>query len=281
MRSPPGRQRSPSRVKPEASTPFSGRLEVAADHHAVARVAEREREHAAGRGRGNRRGLDLPGQPAVTRVEHPRRAAAAREPGVAPAGDQARAAGGERELARDGRRHAAVRQHVPAAAAVVGRRDAELAVDRVAEREAATAALVEVHAVVERVRVVVDEREPPAAAAVGRAVDPRRVALADRHHARAAVALRLDVAEQQPGRVGRRDVLPRAAAVGRAQHLAVAASDPRGVAVDRVEPAVLLVGPGRDRLPARRLVVGERRRGQRERQDETQDDSPAHCKPPA
>ena len=137
-----------------------------------------------------------------------------------------------------------VREHVPAAAAVVGREDAELAADRVAEREAAPAAVEEVHAVVERGRIVVDEREPPAAAAVGGACRsatrrPRRSTARSRG-ARLAPRRRGTAARRVSG--GETSCHVRAA-VGRPQHLAVAAADPRDALVDRVEPAVLLVEP--------------------------------------
>jgi hypothetical protein len=205
-------------------------------------------------------------------MEHAGGAAAAGEPGVAPARHQARAAGRERELAGHRGRHPRVGEHMPAAAAVVGRGDPELAADGVAQREPVATARIEGHAVVERGRVVVDERGDPAAAAVEGRVDARGVALADRQHAGAVRALRLDVAEQQPGAARRRDVLPRPAAVDRPQHLPGAATDPGDARAHGVEPAELLGRAGRHGLPSE--AVGSGRRREHGEQDDRED--PAH-----
>ena len=106
----------------------------------------------------------------------------------------------------------------PRAAGVVGGEDPELAVDRVAHRQPVPAAGVERHAVVERRGVVVDEGRVPGRAAVGGAVDPRRVARADRED-HGATALRASTSRNgQALGAGGADVCPGPAAVGRAEH---------------------------------------------------------------
>ena len=61
-----------------------------------------------------------------------------------------------------------------------------------------------------------------------------------------------------------------------AQDLAVAAADPRDALVDGIEPAVLLVGAGRHRLPAPLSIVGRGRGGQQEGEDEDHEGCSAH-----
>ena len=80
----------------------------------------------------------------------------------------------------------------------------------------------------------------------------------------------LDVAEHQAGDAGRTDLVPGGAAVGGAPHAGVAAvralaGQPRGVAVDRVEPAEALAGVEHRLAPRRRRSrTGVGRRGEQE-----------------
>ena len=254
MRSPPGRQVAPpSRVKPDAFAPFVGRGEVAADDHASRGLRKASENTPPAGGGGDRRVGDRPGAAAVARVEHARGAAAGGEPGVAARWSRGRCRW-RRTRTRPRRRPACRRS---AARASCGRQSSVAARRNLPSTGSLSAsprraAGEEGHAVVEGARVVVDERGRPGAAAVEGRVDPRlgrprRSTARSRADALAASTSR----NSRPGAAGRGDVLPGAPAVGRAQHLAGAAADPRDARADAVEAAVLLVGAGGDGHPAR------------------------------
>ena len=200
------------------------------------------------------RGLDdVPGSATVRRVEDARDdVAAGAEPRVATAGRfDAGAARGKAELTRQRVRHPARRDELPAAPAVLGRQDLELAAHGVAHDQAAVT-VEERHTVVERCRVGVLEGLRPRLAAVLRDVDARGVAGADRKQYDVIGREGLDVAERLPGGVGWGHVLPGGAAVDRAQHGAAAAAHPGGALVDRSEAAEARRGAGRPQLPGER-----------------------------
>jgi hypothetical protein len=140
-------------------------------------------------------------------------------------------AGGEGELTRQCRRHVGG-DDVPAVAAVVGGDDAEPSVHWIRQGEPAPA-VEERHAVVERVGSVVHEGERPALTGVRRDVDPCVAAVADREDHGVVGVERLDVAELQCRRAGRRHLLPGRAGVDGPQDRAQAAARPRGVRADR------------------------------------------------
>src|SRR5699024_3168128 len=152
-----------------------------------------------------------------------------------------------REVVLAGRvRHNVRRQDAPRLAAVVGGSDLELATDRVADRQAAPTARVEVHAVVERLLFVVAKGLLPRLTAVGGAVDPGRFTRTDRQYDRRTRTACLDVAEHQALGRGRADVLPAGATVGRPPHGSRAlgntlAGHPRRTPGDRVEATEALI----------------------------------------
>src|SRR5690349_21825717 len=101
---------------------------------------------------------------------------------------------------------------MPAATTVVGGDDRKFAVDRVAQGK--TSAMVEErHAVVEGPRVLVFERQLPAGAAVGCAIDLRILALPNRQHHGVVAVERLDVTKLHLVPAGWGDILPGPAAI--------------------------------------------------------------------
>src|SRR5690606_9118302 len=99
------------------------------------------------------------------------------------------------------------------------------------------------HAVEERARIAILQRELPAFAAVFGAIDARSLARADGEHDRRARIESFDVTEVEFVRTRHRDTPPVLAAVERAQHGALRTAGPCDVAIDRGNPAQAHVDP--------------------------------------